>query len=42
MSVCFDPKDVHVSAYTRRRFERIEHVREHWRSHPYTQLRLFD
>jgi hypothetical protein len=28
------PKDVHVCAYVRMRFNRLEHVRQHWRSHP--------
>jgi hypothetical protein len=33
-------KDVHVCAYVRRRLNRLEHVRQHWRSHP-GQLNLF-
>lgn len=33
-------KAVYVSSYTRFRFGRIEHVRQHWRSHP-GQLSLF-
>lgn len=35
MVACYDPKDVHVNAYERRRFGRTEFVREHWRGHPY-------
>lgn len=34
-------KDVHVCSYVRTRFNRLEHVCEHWRSHP-GQLNLFD
>ena len=33
-------KDVHVRRYTRRRFGRMENVRQHWRSRP-RQLTLF-
>jgi hypothetical protein len=33
------PKVVHVRAYDRLRFQRLEHVRSHWRSTPY-QLQL--
>jgi len=29
-----EPKAVHVCAYTRTRFGRLEYVREHWRSWP--------
>jgi len=29
-----EPKAVHVCSYTRMRFGRLEHVREHWRSWP--------
>ena len=28
------PKTVYVTAYTRWRFARLEHVCAHWRSHP--------
>ena len=28
------PKDVYVVAYVRIRFNRLEAVRQHWRSHP--------
>ena len=38
---CMLPMGVHVRAYVRLRFGRIERVREHCRSHP-GQLRLFD
>lgn len=34
-------KTVFVRAYTRFRFGRIEHVVQHWRSHP-NQLPLFN
>jgi len=34
-------KDVFVNKYTRFRFGRIEHVCQHWRSHP-GQLDLFN
>jgi hypothetical protein len=34
------PKSVHVRAYTRVRFGNLEHVCQHWRSHP-GQLSLF-
>ena len=27
-------KSVHVCAYVRMRFNRLEHVCQHWRSHP--------
>jgi len=30
----YRPKDVHVCQYTRIRFNRLEVVRHHWRSHP--------
>lgn len=33
-------KDVHVCAYTRTRFGKLESVCSHWRSHP-GQLSLF-
>ena len=28
------PKDVFVRMYTRFRFNKLENVRQHWRSHP--------
>lgn len=31
---CAFPRGVHVRAYTRHRFGRLESVREHCRSHP--------
>lgn len=34
-------KDVYVRRYNRRRFGRVEQVRQHWRSYP-RQLSLFD
>lgn len=37
---CTYPKAVHVSRYTRWRFNRTEYVREHCRSYP-GQLQLF-
>lgn len=40
MRISRKARDVFVSAYTRRRFGRLEHVRQHWRSHP-GQLSLF-
>jgi hypothetical protein len=41
MHYCMYPKSVHVRAYVRFRFGRIEHVCEHCRSNP-RQLSLFD
>jgi hypothetical protein len=41
MGVLAKVKPVFVTAYTRFRFGRIEHVCHHWRSHP-GQLNLFD
>ncbi len=35
------PKSVYVRRYDRRRFGRMENVRQHWRSRPF-QYRLFD
>ena len=41
MRVLIKMKTVFVTAYTRFRLGRIEHVCQHWRSHP-GQLNLFD
>ncbi|MFT3720390.1 hypothetical protein [Pseudorhodoferax sp.] len=40
MVICSYPRAVHVVAYIRRRFGRLESVREHCRSYPHT-LPLF-
>lgn len=40
MLACRYPMGVHVRRYVRRRFGRLEHVREHCRSYP-GQLSLF-
>lgn len=37
---CQYPRAVHVISYTRRRFGKTEHVREHCRSYPNQQLSL--
>lgn len=34
-------KDVFVRSYMRLRYDRLENVTQHWRSHPY-QLTLFN
>lgn len=40
MKQCSFPKAVHVIAYVRRRFGKLEYVREHCRSYPNQQLSL--
>ncbi len=37
----YKPKDVFVRPYIRLRFNRLENVVQHWRSHP-NQLTLFN